>query len=90
MAITWEVKITPIDIGNYIASIEATRTDSSDLDNPMVYKVPRAVIETGLQQVAAMDEIWAKHQFALSENVKVQTFIVQKQLDGKTNLEARE
>ena len=90
MAITWEVKITPIKIDDYVASIKATRTDDTDPDNPMVYTIARAVLETPTQQIGAMNEIWAKHQTALSGKVKVNTFVATKEAAGKANLEARE
>jgi len=62
MAITWDTKITPIDITNNVASVQGTRTDSEDAENPRTYNVPRAVIDTPAQKLAVMDEIWAKHQ----------------------------
>ena len=90
MAITWELKITPINISTYEASIEATRIDDTDPDNPMVYNVARVSLETGPQQLAAMDEIWAKHQAALASTAKVEAFVAAKEAAGKANLEARE
>jgi len=90
MAITWEVKITPINIDKYVASIRATRIDDAEPDNPMVYEIPRAVIETTPQQAAVMDEIWAKHQAALANKAKIDAFVAAKEAAGKANLEARE
>lgn len=90
MAITWDLKITPIDIANFVASITATRTDTEDPGNPMVYILHRAVIETTAQQVVAMDRVWAKHQTALLEDTAVTAFVEAKQTAGKANLEARE
>jgi len=90
MAITWEVKITSINLSTYEASIVATRTDDTEPGNPMVYDVPRATIETTPQQVAVMDEIWEKHQAALSSSAVVEAFVAAKEAAGKANLEARE
>lgn len=90
MGISWRLKITPIDIANYVASIEAVRTDSENPDNPMVYIIPRARIETTPEQIIALDRIWAKHQLALSESAAVAAFVEAKEAAGKANLEARE
>ena len=89
MAITWEITITPIDIANYIASIRAIRTDDTSGDTA-TYEVPKAVINTGPQQVAVMDEIWAKHQVSIAQIAAVQAFVATKKVAGKANLEARE
>ena len=90
MAIIWELEITPINISTYEASIDATRTDDTDPDNPMVYNVARAKIETPAQQVAVADEIWEKHQVALASNAAVEAFVSVLEAAGKSNLEARE
>ena len=85
--VTWEVKITPINISTYEASIVGTRTDD---EGSKSYTVPRATIETGPQQIAVMDEIWEKYQNALSDAAAVESFVAAKEAAGKANLEARE
>ena len=90
MAITWELDIIPIDITNYIASIEAVRIDDEDSENPMYYTIHRAKLETVPEQIIALDRIWAKHQAALSTNAAVIAFVAAKEAAGKANLEARE
>ncbi len=90
MAITWELKITPINISTYEASIVATRTDSNDPGIPMIYKVHRAKIETPEQQLAVADEIWTKHQARLASDVVIENFVSELEALGKSNLEARE
>ena len=59
MAITWELKITPINISTYEASIVATRIDDTDSENIdiKIYTVPRAKIQTDAQKLAVGQEI---------------------------------
>lgn len=90
MAISWDVKITPINISTYEASIVATRTDDTDPTTLKTYCVPRAIIKTVPQQIAVMDEIWAKHQAALAAGAVAAAFVTAKEVAGKSNLEARE
>ena len=68
MAITWDLKVTPINISTYEASIVATRTETNETDpqNPVIvsvdtYNVHRAKIQTSAQQFAVGQEIRAKH-----------------------------
>jgi hypothetical protein len=92
MAITWELKITPINISTYEASIVAIRIDDTDPENIDIktYMVSRAKIQTPAQQIAVADEIWDKHQVALAATAEVVAFTSGLETAGKTNLEARE
>lgn len=90
MAITWPLKITPISIEEKTASIVATRIDSEDLDNPKIYNVAQALLDTPANQLAALDEIWAKHQAQLDSDAAVDNFVAALESSGKSNLEGRE
>ena len=97
MAITWELKITPINISTYEASIDATRTETNETDpqNPVIvsidtYTVHRAKIETQVQQLAVGQEIRAKHLAALAATAAVQAFVADAEAAGKTYLEGFE
>lgn len=92
MAITWELKITPINISTFEASIVATRTDDDNPENitVMVYTVHRAKIETSEQQLAIGKEIRAKHLAALAEASAVQAFVSGAEAAGKAYLEGLE
>lgn len=90
MAITWHVVITPINIATKEASIRAVRIDDTDPDNPMVYDVARAILDTAAQKTAAIDEIWAKHQARLDLDTIVGDFVKALEASGKSNLEGRE
>lgn len=92
MAITWDVKITPIDIPNKIVSIRATRTDD-DLTNPdPTYTVgmDSADISTQAKKNEALDILWAKYQTKAAKQTQTDTVIGNLEAVAKTNLEARE
>lgn len=89
--ITWELKLTPIDIQAKTGSVIATRTDSADLDNPRIYTVSKNPFETAAQKKVAWDEIWNQHQAALAEAAAYKDFAVSDiETEGKNNLENRE
>lgn len=90
MAIAWELEITPINIPTYEVSIKAIRTDDTDPDNPMVYVVPRAKIQTAGEQLAVGQEIRAKHLAALATTAAVEVFVADAEAAGKTYLEGLE
>ena len=90
MAITWKVTITPVSIATKTASIWAVRTDSMDPDNTRMYDVHRAIIDTSAQKIAVIDEIWAKHQAALSNEAMIDSFVSALETQAKSNLEGRE
>jgi len=90
MAITWDLEITPINISTFEASIVATRTDSEDIDNPKVYIVHRAKIQTVAQQLAVGQEIRAKHLAALAATAAVEAFVAETEAAGKQYLEELE
>ncbi len=92
MAITWEGKITHINLSTKEASITVTRTDDTDPDNPMVYTEPKAVIDTDTlaNNLPILDELWAKHQARLAEDSTIESFVSGLETLIKTNLEARE
>ena len=86
----WDLKITPINISTYEASIEATRTDDTDPDNPMVYIVSRARIETQAEQIAVAQEVLAKRQKEKDNAAVVQDFVSAAETAGKQYLEAND
>lgn len=97
MAITWELDITPINIGTYEASIVATRTETDEADpqNPVIvsvdtYMVHRAKIETLEQQLAVGQEIREKHLAALAATAAVRAFVADAEAAGKAYLEGLE
>ena len=92
MAITWELKITPINISTYEASIVAIRIDNTDLENIDIktYMISRAKIQTSAQQLAVGQEIRAKHLAALAATAAVEAFTADAEAAGKQYLEGLE
>lgn len=95
--IEWKLKIIPINISTFEASIVATRTetDETDLQNPVVvsvdmYRVPRAKIQTQTQQLAVAQEILAKRQTEKDANIIIQNFVSELKASGKQYLEAND
>lgn len=95
--IEWELKITPINISTYEASIEATRTETDETDpqNPVVvsvdiYNVAKAKIQTPLEQLAVGQEIREKHLAALAATTAVEAFVEEAEAAGKAYLEGLE
>ena len=90
MAITWDVKITVQDVARKQVGIVATRTDSADPDNPEIIRIDSALIATGEQKVAVLDNIWEHHLALQTRNAAIAAFIGTLEADAKSNLEARE
>lgn len=92
MAITWNFKITPIDVGKKVAGIIATRTDDTDPENIEVssFAVLYAALKTQEQKLAVLDNIWAQHQASLIKDAAVDAFVGGLEQQAKDNLEARE
>lgn len=90
MAITWEVKITVLNVERKEISLMATRTDSEDLDNPKTYSVLSGLIQTGQQKLDLMDNIWSQYQTDKTKQVAIDAFMGNLETDAKDNLEARE
>jgi len=90
MAIKWASEITPIDVSTFQASIVATRTDSEDPGNPMVYHVARASLETEAGQLQVAEEIRAKHVAALAATAAVVSFVAAKEAALNAYLEGQE
>ena len=90
MAITWDVKITPIDVPNRIVKIVATRTDDAGTDPVYTVGMGIADISTAAKKLEAMDIIWEKYQRKLAYYNTVETLIGILEATAKTNLEGRE
>lgn len=84
------MEIIPINISTFEASIRATRTDDTDPDNPMVYDIHRAKIETPAQQLVVGQRIRAKHLAALATTAAIEAFVHDAEVAGKNYLEAQE
>lgn len=91
MAIVWELIPSVIREDDFSVSVVAMRSDDADPSVPVTtYRVDKGYLETPEQQLAIVDEIWAKHQAALARISRVNTFLGTLTVTGKSNLEARE
>jgi len=90
MAVTWDVKITVLDVSKKAVSVTATRTDDAKPEKPKVYSVLYAVIDTTEQKIAVMDNIWAQHQSSINRDAQISAFVGNLELQANANLEARE
>lgn len=90
MAISWNVKITVLDVATKSVSVTATRTDSELPNDIRTYSVLSAIIVTPVQKLAVLDNIWLQHQVAITKQTTINAFIGALEADAKENLEARE
>ena len=91
MAITWKVKITPLNIERKEISLTATYTDDTDPADVKTgsYTVLSAIIGTSQQKLDVMDNIWGQYQTDLVKQTKVSEVIGDLEAQAVTNLEAR-
>jgi hypothetical protein len=92
MAISWDVKITPLNVARKEASITATRTDDT---NPADIKTETIVIITTLlattaDKLAVVDNIWAHHLTYQAKQVAIAAYCGGLEAQAEANLMARE
>jgi len=90
MAISWNLKISILDVATKAVSVTATRTDDTDPGNPKTYAVAYAIISSAAQKLDVLDNIWAQHQAAITRQTAIDNFIGDLEDAAKSNLEARE
>ena len=89
MAISWDIKITPLNIARKEASVVATRTDS-ETDNVETHNIITCILETQEQKLAVLDQLWTMHLSSVSRQAAIDAYIGDLEAQAKTNLEARE
>lgn len=90
MAITWEIKITPLNVAKKLADISGTVTDSEKPeDDTITVRISRAKLNTPQEQLLALDRLYSRYQSALVRNETIATWLADKENQAKTNLEAR-
>ena len=89
MAITWDVKITPIDIARKEASVTATRTDSVT-GKMETHNIITCLLVTAAQKTAVLDQLWAMHVAEVAKQTTITAYIGTLEAQAKANLEARE
>ena len=89
MAITWDVKIYPLDVSRKEVSIVATRTDSVALTTE-THTVISALLDTQEHKVHVLDTIWQLHLNYQVKQEAIEAYINDLEEIAKTNLEGRE
>ena len=92
MAITWDIKIHPLNISKKEASIVAIRTNDTDPQNILTetHTIISAILDTQEQKIAALDTIWQLHLDYQNKQTAIDAYIGGLEEQVKTNLEARE
>ena len=90
MAITWDVKIIPVSLGDRTANIVGVATDDADPDNPITVKVFKAPLETQQEQLAALDILYERYLSKLARASQIESWLEGKEAAAKANLEARQ
>ncbi len=89
MAITWTVKITPVNISRKIVRISATRTDDVLLTT-FTAGMLNADISTQQKKNEALDILWAKYQTQAARQSQIDSIIGDLETLASQNLEGRE
>ncbi len=90
MAITWEVKISNVDVAAKRATVVAIRTDDADADATEIYRFNKVVLDSASDRTSLLNTIWAKHLVSIDDQTAKDDFITNLEQLGKTNLESRE
>ena len=91
MALTWKVKINPLNIERKEISLTATYTDDTNPADVKTgsYTVLSAIIGTSQQKLDVMDNIWGQYQADLVKKTKVSEVIGDLEAQAVANLEGR-
>jgi len=90
MAITWDIKITVLDVAMKTASIVAVRTDDTNPDNAWTFSLSSALLDTIANKNAELDNIWNHWQAYLTRQAAIDDIVGTLESAAKINLEARE
>ena len=92
MAITWEVKITPLDVSRKEASITAIRTDNTDPENILIeiHNIITAILDTQQQKIDILNDIWQQHLVYQARQMAIGVYISDLEEQAKISLEGRE
>jgi len=92
MAITWDVKITPLDIARKEASVMAVRMDNTDPANikTETISVLTCTLANATEKADVLNNIWAHHLAYQLKQSEIGAYIGNLEAQAKINLEARE
>ena len=89
MAITWDTKITNVNVLSKRANVTFTRTDDVTQETE-TYSYNSAIIGTAEERAALLDTVWDAHLEDDAKQDAVDAFITNLEQLAKSNLEARE
>ena len=92
MAITWDVKITPLNVERKEANIVAVRTDDIDPLNIKIetHTIITAILDTAAQKTAVLNQIWDMHLIEQNKLALIATYIGNLEIQAENNLITRE
>jgi len=92
MAVTWDVKITPLDVARKEASVVAMRTDNTDPANikTETISVLTCTLANATEKADVLNNIWAHHLAYQMKQSQIAAYIGGLETQAKANLEARE
>ena len=90
MAITWDIKITPLNVERYEASVLATRTDSLDPTNVETHNIITCLLQTEAQKLAVLENLWASHLTWGERQAAIDAYVGDLETQAKIILEGRE
>ncbi|RPJ25492.1 MAG: hypothetical protein EHM35_15500 [Planctomycetaceae bacterium] len=90
MAITWEIKITNVQVATKRANVTATRTDGASALPPQVYSFTEVPIGTPAERLSLINTIKTRVTERASHNAQVEDTVADLEAAGKTALESWE
>ena len=91
MAITWDVKIHPLDVARKEASVVAVRADDGIVPVELeTHTIISAILDTVEQKNSVLDILWQLHLDYQTKQTAIETFIGNLETQAKINLEGRE
>lgn len=90
MAITWDVKITNVNVQSKRADVIATRTDSASALPPQVYSMQNTPIGTAAERLLVLNTIKEWTTAARTKVDAANAVVLTMEQDAKVNLEAWE
>ena len=89
MAITWDIKIYPLDVSRKEASITAVRIDDVAVTTE-THTIISALLDTQEQKTTVLDVLWQLHLDYQIKQAAIDAYIGGLEIAAKTNLEGRE
>ena len=89
MAISWDTKITNVNVNSKRATVTFTRTDDAT-GATWIKAYHNALIETSQQRTALLNAVWAAWQQQVTDDASIASFLDNLEQAANANLDARE